>query len=422
MCKVRTGRYHSTMNAAPGTIKKIDVVDLTTGMYVADLCAGWMDHPFLRNEFAVTDDSVLKKVTDAGIREVYIDTTRGHDVKHAPTREEIERKLSEDLHQVIAEHREVVHVSYREEAAKAAKVRDEANRIAHDVLNDVRMGKQVALEKVEPVVHAMTESILRNGNALTSLCRVKDADSYTFLHSVSVCALLVSFCRAAGMSVEQIQLVGIGGLLHDIGKMKVPGSILNKQGKLTDDEFLQMKEHVVASMEVLAATPGIHSDSILVAHQHHERHDGTGYPLRLKGDDISLIGQMAAVCDVYDALTSDRCYHKGMLPHAALRKILEWSKYHFKPDVAHQFIRIIGIYPVGTLVMLESGRIGIVHDQNEGGNLMQPVVRVIFDSKRRAYLTPASIDLSQPLGHGGGDKIVGHETAEKWGLDLSRFQ
>lgn len=410
------------MITKPGAIKKIEIADLKPGMYIADLGAGWMDHPFLRNEFVVGDTSIIDKIIEAGIREVYIDVTRGHDVKHAPTREEVERKLHEDMTRIAAEHKAPIRATFREESAKAIKVRDEANRIAHDVLNDVRLGKQVAVEKVEPVVQEMTESILRNGSALISLCRVKDKDDYTFLHSVSVCALLVSFCRAAGMAAEEIHLVGIGGLLHDIGKMKVPNIILNKPGKLTDDEFLKMKNHVNASMEVLSVTPGIHPDSILVAHQHHERHDGSGYPLGLKGDEISHIGQMAAVCDVYDAITSNRCYHRGMAPHEALRKILEWSKFHFKPEVAQQFIRIIGIYPVGTLVMLESGRIGIVHDQNEGGNLLQPVVRTIYDTKKRAYLTPLDVDLSKPLGQGGGDKIIGHETAEKWGIDLSRFQ
>lgn len=409
------------MATAAPIIKKIEVADLKPGMYVSDLGAGWMDHPFLRNNFAVSDNTVIDKIIQAGIREVYIDTSRGHDVRHAPTREEVERKLDEHMKQVAAESTVPVRVAFREEAARAVRVRDEANRIAHDVLNDVRMGKQVAVEKVEPVVQEMTESILRNGNALVSLCRVKDKDDYTFLHSVSVCALLVSFCRAAGMAADEIHLVGIGGLLHDIGKMKVPNSILNKPGKLTDNEFVQMKSHVVASMEVLSATPGIHRDSILVAHQHHERHDGSGYPLGLKGDEISRIGQMAAVCDVYDAITSNRCYHKGMAPHEALRKILEWSRYHFKPEVAQQFIRTIGIYPVGTLVMLESGRIGIVHDQNEGGSLLQPVVRVIYDSRKLAYITPTHVDLSKPLGQGGGDKIVSHETPEKWGIDISRF-
>jgi putative nucleotidyltransferase with HDIG domain len=408
--------------AAPGTIKKIQIAELTPGMYVSDLGAGWMDHPFLRNNFAVTDTTVIEKIVEAGIREVYIDTTRGHDVKHAPTREEVEQQLQADMARIAAEHKAPVRVSFREESTKALKVRDEANRIARDVLNDVRLGKQVAVEKVEPVVQEMTESILRNGSALVSLCRVKDKDDYTFLHSVSVCALLVSFCRATGMAADAIHLIGIGGLLHDIGKMKVPNGILNKAGKLTDDEFLKMKDHVTASLEVLTETPGIHTDSILVAHQHHERHDGSGYPLGLKGDAISHIGQMAAVCDVYDAITSNRCYHKGMPPHEALRKILEWSKYHFKPEVAQQFIRIIGIYPVGTLVMLESGRVAIVHDQNEGGSLLQPVVRIIFDSRKQTYTTPTNVDLSKPLGQGGGDKIVGHETPEKWGLDMSRFQ
>jgi putative nucleotidyltransferase with HDIG domain len=404
------------------SIKKIEIADLKPGMYISDLGAGWMDHPFLRNNFAVKDDAVIDKIVKTGIREVYIDTSRGHDVQHAPTREEVEEKLTEQLKQVVAEPRVSERIAFRDEAVRAVKVRDEANQIAHEVLAGVRMGKQVDIEKLEPVVQEMTESILRNGNALVSLCRVKDKDDYTFLHSVSVCALLVSFCRAVGMEKSNIQLVGIGGLLHDIGKMKVPNAILNKPGKLTDEEFVQMKSHVAASMEILSLTPGIQPDSILVAHQHHERHDGSGYPLKLKGDEISRIGQMAAVCDVYDAITSDRCYHKGMAPHDALRKILEWSKYHFNPDVAQQFIRTIGIYPVGTLVMLESGKIGIVHDQNEGGSLLQPLVRVVFDSKTGSYVTPADVDLSKPLGHGGGNRIISHELPEKWGIDLSRFQ
>ena len=407
---------------ATNTVKKIEVADLKPGMYVSDLGAGWMDHPFLLNHFAVTDGTVIDKIVKAGIREVYIDTLRGHDVRHAPTREEVERKLDEEMKQVAIESPASVRASFREEAVRAVKVRDEANKIAFDVLNDIRLGKQVHVEQVEPVVQEMTQSILRNGSALVSLCRVKDKDNYTFLHSVSVCALLVSFCRTVGMAPEEMLLVGIGGLLHDIGKMKVPNAILNKPGKLTDDEFVQMKTHVVESIGVLSATPGIHRDSILVAHQHHERHDGSGYPLGLKGDEISRIGQMAAVCDVYDAITSDRCYHKAMVPHEALRKILEWSKYHFKPEVAQQFIRAIGIYPVGTLVRLESGKIGIVHDQHKGDSLLQPVVRIIYDSRRQTYVSPTDVDLSKPLGLGGGDRIISHETPEKWGIDISRFQ
>lgn len=404
------------------TIKKIEVEDLRSGMFVSDLGAGWMDHPFLRSSFAVTDDAVIEKIVKTGIREVYIDTCRGHDVQHAPTDEEVEQKLEQGMKSMAAGVKEVVRVSFREESVRAVKVRDEANRIARDVLSDVRMGKQVSIEKVDHVVAEITDSILRNGNALVSLCQVKDKDDYTFQHSVSVCALLVSFCRAVGMGHEEIHQVGVGGLLHDIGKLRVPDAILNKPGKLTDDEFAQMKDHVVAGMEVLSVTSGIGLSSILVAHQHHERYDGSGYPLKLKADEITPVGQMAAVCDVYDAITSNRVYHKGMAPHEALRKILEWSKYHFKPDLVQTFIRTIGIYPVGTMVMLESGKIAIVHDQRAGASLLQPVVRIIYDSKRRSYVMPFNLDLSKPLGHGGGNRIVGYETAENWGIDLSRFQ
>lgn len=406
--------------AVSSTIKKIGVADLRPGMFIADLGAGWMDHPFLRNSFVVKEAAIVAKIAASGIRELYIDTARGDDVRDAPTEDEVRAQLDSDMIR-IASTAAAPRVAYREEASRALRVRAEADRVVHGVLNDVRLGRQVRIEQVEPVVEKMTQSILRNGSALLSLCRVKGKDDYTFLHSVSVCALLVSFCRAVGMSSDETRMAGIGGLLHDVGKVKTPDAILNKPDKLTDAEFDQMKGHVHSGYEVLSETEGIDSASILVAHQHHERHDGSGYPLGLKDGEISRIGQMAAICDVYDAITSDRCYHKGMAAHEALRKLLEWSKFHFNAELVQQFIRVIGIYPVGTLVQLESGRIALVHDQHEGGSLLQPVVRVIYDSKRRSYLPPKDVDLSKPLGHGGGDKILCHETPEKWGIDLARF-
>jgi HD-GYP domain-containing protein (c-di-GMP phosphodiesterase class II) len=223
-----------------------------------------------------------------------------------------------------------------------------------------------------------------------------------------------------GLDARTIHLAGVGGLLHDIGKVRIPDKILNKPGQFTDDEFRIMKNHVVDSKVILEATPGISEISILVAHEHHERHDGSGYAQGLNGDRISMMGRMAAICDVYDAITSDRVYHKGMAPHEALRKIFEWSKFHFDPLLVQQFMRAIGIYPVGTLVMLESGRIGIVLEQAEG-NLLKPLIKVFFDSKRREYITSQEVDLSKSLGKGGGDRITGHETPEKWGINLSQL-
>jgi putative nucleotidyltransferase with HDIG domain len=400
--------------------KRIDVERLKPGMYIADLGSDWLDHPFLRKSFPVKDEATIAKIVEAGIHQVYIDPERGFDVDDAPTHHEVEQQLEQEMAQVAAQPTPERRISASEEMGRARQIHAEANKIIHNIMRDVRMGEQVQLERVEPVVEKLTESILRNGSALLSLCRVKNKDDYTFQHSVSVCALHVSFCRAVGMDAATIRLAGIGGLLHDIGKVKVPAAILNKPGRLEDDELVVMKSHVVESKKILDQTAGITETSIQVAHEHHERHDGSGYPRGIKGGEISQMGRMAAICDVYDAITSDRVYHKGMAPHEALRKIFEWSKFHFDPALVQQFLRAIGIYPVGTLVMLESGRIGVVLEQSTA-NLLHPLVRVFYDSRRRQYLPPQEIDLSRPLGHGGGDKITGHEIADRWGIDLSRF-
>jgi HD-GYP domain-containing protein (c-di-GMP phosphodiesterase class II) len=202
--------------------------------------------------------------------------------------------------------------------------------------------------------------------------------------------------------------------------MRTPDAILNKPGKLTDEEFAIMRHHVVASREILEITPHISQTALHVAAQHHERHDGSGYPNRLKGEEIAPLGRMAAIVDVYDAITSDRVYHKGMPPTEALRKLLEWSRFHFDPELVHAFVRVVGIYPVGTLVRLESGRLAVVVEQRES-NLLQPLVRVMFDAKRNHYLKPEDVDLSRPLGKGGADRILGHESPEKWQIDPMKF-
>ncbi len=400
--------------------KKITVEQLKPGMYVSDLGADWMDHPFLRSQFAVKDEATIRKIVDTGIREVYIDPARGLDVADAPTEHEVRKEIEAQMFRVAAEPAPVRHVRTSEEIGRAKVVHGEANKIIHNIMNDVRLGKQVQVEAIEPVVEQMTESILRNAGALLSLCRVKNKDDYTFQHSVSVCALLVAFCRAAGLDAQTIHLAGVGGLLHDLGKIKVPTKLLNKPARYTEDEFTQMKNHVVESKKILDVTDGISEISIQVAFEHHERYDGSGYSQGLKGEEISKMGRMAAICDVYDAITSNRVYHKGMAPHEALRKIFEWSKFHFDPLLVQQFMRATGIYPVGTMVMLESGRIAVVLEQAEV-SLLQPLVKAFYDSRQMIYIEPTEVDLAKPLGHGGGDKIVGYETPEKWGIKLEQF-
>ncbi|WP_047238232.1 HD-GYP domain-containing protein [Chromobacterium subtsugae] len=402
-------------------IKCIDVNDLRVGMYIHDLNCDWMSHPFLVNRFKVAHESEIQKIAEAGIHEVYIDTRKGIDLPSAPSAVEVRKQLESELRAIASRESTVMRkVESGEEFGRAQVIHHEANQIVRDILQDVRLGKQVELEQVEPQVERLTESILRNNGALLSLCRIKDKDNYTFQHSVSVGALMVSFCNALNMGKDVIHHAGIGGMLHDIGKMRVPDEILNKPGKLTEQEFQVMKCHVVESQKILHATQGISETAVLVAGQHHERHDGSGYPAGLKGDEISQLGQMAAIVDVYDALTSNRCYHQGMPPTDALRKIYEWSKFHFNPELVQAFMRVIGIYPVGTLVRLESGRLGVVVEQNDS-SLISPKVKVFFSIKSNAHIPPEVVDLSRRMGHGGGDRIVKHESPEKWKIDPLRF-
>ncbi len=402
----------------PASIKKIPVADLRPGMYIHDVNCSWLDHPFVSSSFAVRDEKRVREIKDLGIREVYIDTLHGADVADAITEEEVQQETGELLVTIACEGPAEIHPQpLRVEVERARRLHSEANHIVRGMIQDVRLGKQIELEQVEPLVENMVDSIFRNQDALLPLARLKDHDNYTFQHSVSVCALLVSFGRGLKLDRQIIKELGIGGLLHDVGKAKVPDEILNKPAKLTDAEFTKMKSHVVQSILVLQNMPGISRIALDVAAQHHERYDGSGYPNQLKGEQISLYGRMGAIVDVYDAITSDRVYHKGMPPTAALGRLLEWSSHHFDPDLVKTYVKCLGIYPTGSLVRMESGRLGVVLEQN-AENMMKPRVNVIYHAEFRRYLQPEILDLSW---EGCRDRITGHEDYAAWNIDPRRW-
>jgi HD-GYP domain-containing protein (c-di-GMP phosphodiesterase class II) len=402
-------------------IKKISVRQLKVGMFVHDFSCHWIDHPFARNRLLITFDNEIRKVIEAGIHELYIDTEKGLDVADAPTAEQAQKALEKEL-VAIAAHQPaaVARVTLAEEMQRAKQIKNQAHQLVRSVMSDARLGKAIELDQVEPVVQDITESILRNPGALTGLLRIKNKDDYTFLHSVSVCTLLVAFCRSAGVDAELTRQAGLGGLLHDTGKALVPDEVLNKPGRLTEEEFEIIRKHPQDGYDILLKTPGVGDIPLDITLHHHERMDGSGYPDKLPGDKISTVAQMAAIVDVYDAITADRCYHKGMSAAEALRKIFEWSKFHFNPQHVQSFMRCVGIYPVGTLVLLESGRLGVVIEPHET-NLLAPKVRAFFSTKSNTYIKPVDVDLSKPLGMGGGDKIVSHESREKWRVDPMKF-
>jgi len=393
-------------------IKQIRVDQLKPGMYVHDLNCGWLDHPFLSNAFYVRDVATVDKIAEVGIRELYIDTVKGADVWAARSQREVNADLDQRLQEIARKPPEKpIATELTEESVRARRLHGEANKIVRHMMDDIRMGQQIQIDRIEPLVENMVESIFRNQDALLPLVRLKNHDDYTFEHSVSVCALLVAFGRGMKLSKEVIKEMALGGLLHDVGKARIPDQILNKPAKLTDDEYVRIQSHVAQGRLLLDQTPGIGEIARQVTSQHHERFDGSGYPDRLAGGDISLYGQMAAIVDVYDAISSERVYHKGMSPTQALKKLLEWSAHHFEPQLVQAFIRAIGIYPTGTLVQLDSKRMGVVIEQNEK-SLLEPVVRIFYHAGQQHYIPPEIVDLAKVQ-----DRIASFENYEKWKID-----
>lgn len=396
-------------------IKRIGVEKLRVGMYVHNLNCDWIDHPFLRNRFFLDRLDQIERIRDLGVREVEIDTSLGRDLPGAPTADEITRELKPALDAASRQRPPSFRpTSLAAERARARQIRREASRVTARILEDSRLGRQLEVEPARELINETVASIVRNQDALLGLTRIRTVDRYTFEHSIQVSVLMIAFARALGMETSAIQDIGLGALLHDIGKSRIPNEILNKPGQLTEGEFDIIRRHVDFGHEILAQTPGVPSDALSVVVEHHERIDGTGYPDGKSGERISRVGQMAAIIDVYDALTTDRVYHDAIPPYQALRKLLEWTPQHFNPSLVQQFIRCVGIYPIGTLVRLESERLAVVTETGRS-DLLKPVVKVVFDIARRRRLNPTDLDLSQSSDF-GQDRIISAEDPQDWGL------
>lgn len=403
-------------------LKKIAIADLRVGMYIHELCGGWMDHPFWRSKFAVKDVQDLAKVRESGVAELWIDTGKGADVP-AAVRIETESVVADEVDQMLAAAESVLaplaqQVEFDQEVKRAAKICNKAKDAVVSMFQEVRMGKAIDADAAGELVDEIFSSVMRNPGALISLARIKTADDYTYMHSVAVCALMVSLARQLGQDETSTRELGLAGLLHDLGKALMPPEVLNKPGKLTDDEFAIMRTHPGEGHQLLVQGNAVGEIVLDVCRHHHEKVDGTGYPDHLKGEQISLHAKMGAVCDVYDAITSNRPYKAGWDPAESVRKMTEWSKGHFDERVFQAFVRSIGIYPVGSLVKLDSGRLGVIIEQSEK-SLLLPVVKVFFSTKAQTYIKPELIDLSKP---GAMDRIASREDAAKWGLQhINRF-
>lgn len=376
-------------------------------MHLHALEGPWLEHPFWKTKFVLQDQGDLDKLMASGVQLCWIDSSKGLDLASEPGKAAPTSALAEPP---AAPAVVLQTTSMSQELKRATVLVAKSKRAVMALFNDARLGNAIDAERCLPLVDEIAGSVSRNPGAMISLARLKTHDDYSYMHSVAVCALMVSLARQLGMNDAATREAGLAGLLHDMGKAVMPVEVLNKPGKLTDAEFKIMKAHPVRGYEMLREGGTATEGALDVCLHHHEKIDGSGYPHGLRGDQISLLAKMGAVCDVYDAITSNRPYKNAWDPAEAIRKMAEWRSGHFDDAVFQAFVKSLGIYPIGSLVRMQSGRLAVVCEQNPE-SLVSPKVKVFFSTRSQMHIPPELLDLSSPS---CSDRIAARESNAQW--------
>ncbi|WP_034294410.1 HD-GYP domain-containing protein [Herbaspirillum sp. RV1423] len=370
-------------------LKKISVSDLIPGMYFCGFDGPWIDNPFWKKKFRMNTPADIRQAQSAGLKYCWIDTSKGKDVRDNAFSKEEHTTLSDMAPRLSEESSDLL-----EEMEEAQRLYENAKVITQTMFKQVRLGKAIDTAACLRLVDEITASVMRSSSVLISVARLKHADEYSYIHSVAVCALMVSLGRTLGMDETSCKEAGLAGYLHDVGKAFIPLDVLNKPGKLTDQEFRVIQRHPSLGYEYLRGDPKIPDYAANVCLHHHEKLDGSGYPDKQQGNVISVYARMAAICDVYDAITSDRPYKDGWDPAESIAQMASWEG-HFDRPMFLAFVRTLGIYPVGSIVKLRSGRRGLVVKQN-CQDLTKPVVKAFTISDTFEVLDSELVDLFCP--------------------------
>ncbi len=386
-------------------IKKLRTDDLDVGMFVSDFNTPWLRHPFLGNRRKIRSSRDVDALLRQGVAEVYIDTSRGRDSGKALEVEQVESALRARLQAEISNPPDPAHdsgappviaeIPFEQELRRARKIYEEARCVVREFFDTVRAGGEVDGDTARETVCRMVDSIFRNPDALLSLARLKSFDEYTAHHCLNVAVLSLHLGAALGVLQEELLRLGIGAILHDVGKVRVPASLVKKQHGLSGAEFELVKTHVAQGADIILRSPNLPEDAALVALNHHERYDGSGYLRGLRGAAIGKFGLIVTVADVYDAMTSERSYKKRIAPAQAVKRIYEWAGSYFHPVHVRRFIQCVGIYPTGSLVQLDTGETGVVVRQNRG-QALRPWIRLCRDPGGRPVPPGPDLDLRAP--------------------------
>ena len=360
---------------------QLHVSQLKLGMFVSELDRPWLGTQFLFQGFRIQSVQEIERLRTV-CEHVYIDIEKSRTVGAATT-----RKTAPDrrIYTLAA--------SFEDEIHTANEIRESTRLTVDQLFDDVAHGRMIDMAGIKRLMHNTVDGVLRNPDAYICLTQLKQRDEYTAQHSINVSVLALTLARHLGLNRDDMETLGVAALLHDIGKIKTPLEVLNKPDRLTSDELDIMKQHPLIGRQMLENRYQLPYHIADVAFSHHERISGEGYPRGLKTDEISVFSKMVAIVDVYDAITSDRCYHDGISPTQALTKMYNWRLTDFDGELLEQFIQCVGIYPVGTVVELTSGEVGLVISVNPESRL-KPKVNVLLDREKRPIFPHRVVDLA----------------------------
>ncbi|MBF0481615.1 MAG: HD-GYP domain-containing protein [Desulfovibrionaceae bacterium] len=400
-------------------IKKIATKQLQPGMYVEDTGLTWHEQPYLFTHAGLIRDSQqVERIVEEGYLDVFIDTAKGFDVDRpgSPGYDDLVRREAETAQDGAAAGETN---ALEREMPEAKRIFTDSVRYAKSFMGDARLGRPIDFVESGNMVDAMIQSVSRNAAALLSLAKLRASDEYTFTHCINVSLLSVLFGRHLGLDRDALRLLGLAGLFHDLGKARMPEEVLNKPGKLTEEEFAVMRRHPAEGFLMMRQDKRIAQEVLRGALEHHEKFDGSGYPRNLSGDMISPFARIIGVADVYDALTSARVYKPGMPPNQALRIVYELKDSSFYPGHVEKFVKCLGIYPLGSFVKLSNGEYAVVVAVNPK-NTLHPTIKIVCDAALRKT-PPRTLDLAAEVAArgDGAPKILTCLDPRPLGVDLS---
>ncbi|OKY25050.1 HD-GYP domain-containing protein [Thalassotalea sp. PP2-459] len=368
-------------------LEKIPLSNLTLGMYVTSIIDN--DNIEIKSEGYVSDQETINQLKKANVCYVIVDTTKQKSV------EKIDRVLGEiTVTQTVPTKHSTPDVSLDQEMRKANKLYMSARDLQENILASVKRNRTLNQENISQTTDSLVDSVFRNQDALTCLTRLQSKDSYLFEHSLNVAILMSVFAKHLALEKRIVQELTLGAFLHDIGKVLIPKEILHKRGSLTIQEEKIMRSHVALGLKLLENSPEISHIAMRMIQEHHERADGSGYPHGLNSKATSKYGKMIAIVDSYDAMTCERPYKSAVSPISAFKTLVAEAPTKYDEELVEKFIQCLGVYPVGTLVKLNSGKLGLISQLNKSKPL-RPFVKVFYNTRLNQAISIEEIDLSK---------------------------